>query len=125
MMQTIQQPGVIPNKPRRNHRVRILTPFSCSLTSLNAGWWFRKSVHDVGLVHDLSTGGVCVSTDAPIVPGDQVSLTLRLTKSAPPAEVAVATVCWRNHQFHGLAFRRVSESVSRQLAEYMNATEEE
>ncbi|MBL8073455.1 MAG: PilZ domain-containing protein [Nitrospira sp.] len=125
MMQTIQQPGVTPNKLRRNPRVRILTPFSCSLTSLNAGWWFRKSLHDVGLVHDLSTGGVCVSTDALMKPGDQVSLTLRLTKSDPPAEVAVATVCWRNHQFHGIAFGRMSESVSRQLAEYMNATEKE
>jgi len=82
-------------------------------------------VHEVGLVHDLSTGGVCVSTDAPIEPGDQVTLTLRLSKSAPPAEVTVATVCWRNQQFHGLAFRMVSESASRQLAEYMSATERE
>ena len=124
-MQTIRQSNVTSKQPRRNPRVRILTPFSCSLTSVSTGWWFRKSVHDVGLVHDLSTGGVCVSTDAPIEPGDHVSLTLRLTKSAPPAEVAVATVCWRNHQFHGLAFRMVSESVSRQLAEYMNAAAEE
>ncbi len=124
-MQTIQLASEIRSKPRRYPRVRILTPFSCSLSSIGTGWWFRKSVHDVGLVHDLSTGGVCLSTDAPIEPGDQVSLTLRLTRSAPPAEVAVATVCWRNHQFHGLAFRRVSESVSRQLAAYMHATGEE
>lgn len=124
-MQTTQSTRVTRTKPRRYPRVRILTPFSCSLSSVSAGRWFRKSVHDVGLVHDLSTGGVCVSTDAPIEPGDQVSLTLRLTKGAPPAEVAVATVCWRSHQFHGLAFRAVSESVSRQLTEYMNATERE
>jgi PilZ domain len=123
-MQAIQPASVTRSILRRHHRVRILTPFSCSLSSINTGW-FRKSVHDVGLVHDLSTGGVCVSTDAPIEPGDQVSLTLRLTKSAPPVEVAVATVCWRSHQFHGLAFRMVSESVSRQLGEYMNATGEE
>lgn len=124
-MQTIQQSGVTPTKPRRYPRIRVLTPFSCSLSLVRTGSWFRKSVCDVGLVHDLSNGGVCVSTDAPIQPGDQVSLTLRLTKSAPPAEVAVATVCWRNEQFHGLAFRMVSESASRQLAEYMTATERE
>jgi hypothetical protein len=124
-MRTFQPSGVTATKPRRNPRVRILTPFSCSLTSLNAGWWFRKSVHDVGLVHDLSPDGVCVSTDAPIEPGDQVSLTLRLTRSAPPVEVAEATVCWRQHQFHGLAFRRMSESTSRQLVAYMNATARE
>ena len=124
-MQTIQPAGVTRSTPRQYPRVRILTPFSCSLSSVSTGWWFRKSVHDVGLVHDLSTRGVCLSTDAPIEPGDQVSLTLRLTKSASPAEVAVATVCWRYQQFYGLVFTRVSESVSRQLAEYMNATGEE
>lgn len=124
-MQTIQPAGVTRSTPRQYPRVRILTPFTCSLSSISTGWWFRKSVHDVGLVHDLSTGGLCLSTDAPIEPGDKVSLTLRLTKSAPPVEVAMAIVCWRYQQFHGLAFARVSESVSRQLAEYMNATGEE
>jgi hypothetical protein len=73
-------------------------------------------------VYDLSLHGVCVSTDAAINPGDQVSLTLRLTKGTPPTEVAVATVCWTNHQFYGLAFRTLSESSLRQLAEYMNAS---
>ncbi len=124
-MQTIQPAGVTRSTSRQYPRVRILTPFTCSLSSIGTGWWFRKSVHDVGLVHDLSTGGLCLSTDARIEPGDQVSLTLRLTKSAPPAEVAVAIVCWRYQQFHGLAFTRVSEAVSRRLAEYMNATGEE
>jgi hypothetical protein len=125
MVQTIQLAGVTRSTPRQYPRVRILTPFSCSLSSVNARRWFQKPVYEVGLVHDLSAGGVCVSTDASIELGDQVSLTLRLTKSAPPTEVAVATVCWRNNQFHGLAFRTVSESASWQLVEYMNATERE
>jgi hypothetical protein len=63
-----------------------------------------------------------VSTEAVIKPGEQVSLSLRFTKGTPPAEIAVATVCWTNHQFYGLAFRRISESSVRQLTEYMNAT---
>jgi hypothetical protein len=121
-MQTIQHPGATGSTPRRYHRVRVSTPFSCSLSSRGTRWWFRKPVSDIGLVYDLSQHGVCVSTDASIKPGEQVSLTLRLAKGTPPAEVAVATVCWTNHPFYGLAFGRISESSMRQLTEYMNAT---
>jgi len=120
-MQTIRQPDSKRNKARRYPRVRIPTPFGCSLSTLGTRWWFRKPVRDVGLVYDLSLHGVCVSTEAPIRAGDQVSLTLRLTKSTPPAEVAVATVCWTNHLFLGLAFRKISQSSCMQLTEYMNA----
>lgn len=118
-MQAIQRPEVVGNKARRYPRVRVSMPFSCSLSSLGTRWWFRKPVRGVGVVHDLSLQGVCVSTDANIKPGDQVSLALRLTKSSPPAEVMVATVCWTNHQFHGLAFSTLSQTSLRQLTEYM------
>ena len=121
-MLAIQQTNVTRNKARQYPRVRIPTPYGCSLSSLGTRWWFRKPVSDVGLVYDLSQHGVCVSTEAPIKPGEQVSLMLRLSKGAPPAEVTVATVCWTNHHFHGLAFRRISESSFRQLTEYMHAT---
>ncbi len=121
-MQTIHQPEVVGNKTRRYPRVRIPMPFSCSLSSLRTRWWFRKPISDVGVVYDLSLHGICVSTDAVIEPGDQVSLALRLTKGAPPTEVEVATVCWTNNQFHGLAFRTLSQSSLRQLTEYMNAS---
>lgn len=120
-MQTIQQSDVIRDKVRRYPRVRPVTPFGCSLSSLGSRRWFRKPVNDVGLVYDLSPHGVCVSTEASIKPGEQVSLTLRFTKGTPPAEVAVATVCWTNHPFYGLAFGRISESSLRQLTAYMNA----
>ena len=121
-MQTTQRPDPIRHKPRRYPRVRAFTPFGCSLSSLVTKWRFRKPVRDVGLVYNLSPYGVCVSTDASIKPGEQVSLTLRLAKGTPPAEVAVATVCWTNHQFYGLTFRSISESSLKQLTEYMNAT---
>ncbi len=122
-MQTIQQPELVRHKVRRYSRVRISIPFSCSLASLAPRWWFQKPIHDVGLVYDLSLHGLCVSTDAVIKPGDQVSLTLRLTKGSLPADVAVATVCWTNYQFHGLAFRALSQSSLRQLVEYMNVSD--
>jgi len=124
-MQTIQPPEAVRHKVRRYSRVRIPIPFSCSLSSLTSRWWFQKPIHDVGLVYDLSLHGVCVSTDAVIKPGDQVSLKLRLAKGTPPAEVAVATVCWTNYQFHGLAFGALSQSSLRQLVEYMNVSDME
>lgn len=122
-MQAIQQPEVARNKARRYHRVRPPVPFSCSLSSVETRWWFQKPVIDVGMVYDLSLYGVCMSTDAAIKPGDKISLTLRLTKGTAPVEVAVATVCWANHQFYGLAFRTLSQSSLRQLAEYMNGSD--
>ena len=124
-MQTIQQPELVCHKVRRHSRVRVPLPFSCSLSSLTPRWWFRKPIHDVGLVYDLSLHGVCVSTDAPIKPGDQISLKLRLNKGTPPAEVAVATVCWTNYPFHGLAFSALPQSSLRQLAEYMRVSDME
>lgn len=122
-MHVIQQTDLIPHQTRRYSRVRIPMPFSCSLSSRLTKGWFRKPVHDVGFVYDLSLHGVCVSTDAAIKPGDQVSLALRLTKGTPPVEVAEATVCWTNDQFHGLAFSTLSQSSLRQLHEYLQTSE--
>lgn len=120
-MQTIRQPNSERNRARRYPRVRIPRPFGCSLSSVGARRWFREPVRDVGLVYDLSLHGVCVRTEAPVKVGEQVSLALRLAKGTPPAEVAVATVCWTNHLFLGLAFRKISQSSCMQLTEYMNA----
>ncbi|MBK9305586.1 MAG: PilZ domain-containing protein [Nitrospira sp.] len=119
-MQLVPQQKLAQNKARQYSRVRIPMPFSCSLSSQTTRGWFRKPVHDVGLVYDLSLHGACVSTDAAIKPGDQVSLVLRLNKSTPPVEVAIATVCWTNYQFHGLAFSPLSEASLKRLAEYMS-----
>lgn len=118
-MQLVHQQKLTRNKARQCSRVRISMPFSCSVSSQPTRGWFRKTVHDVGLVYDLSLHGACVSTDAAIKPGDQVSLVLRLNKSTPPVEVAMATVCWTNYQFHGLAFSALSEASLKRLAEYM------
>jgi PilZ domain len=109
------------NKARRDPRVRISTPFICSLSSLGVRRWFRKPIADLGVVYDLSLRGIRMSTEAPIKPGDQISLTLRLPKDTSPAEVAVATVRWAKDQIYGLSFRRVSQSSWRLLTQYVDA----
>lgn len=118
-MQTAHHRGAALNRFRRYPRVRIPTPFTCSLARLESKRWFRKPSEDVGVVYDLSLRGVRVSTEAPIKPGDQVSLKLRLPKQAAPAEIAVATVCWTKDQIYGLAFRKLSQSSLSRLNKYM------
>jgi len=118
-MQTAHHRGSALNKFRRYPRVRIPTPFICSLARLESNGWFRKPSENVGVVYDLSLRGVRVSTEAPIKPGDQVSLTLRLPKQAAPAEIAVATVRWTKDQIYGLAFRRLSQSSLSRLNKYI------
>jgi PilZ domain len=120
-MQALQHQEETPNKARRYPRVRISTPFVCSLISLGSRGRLRKPIADIGVVYDLSLRGIRVSTEAPIKPGDQVSVTLRLPKDTSPAEIAVATVRWTKDQIYGLAFRRVSQSSCRLLTQYMNA----
>ncbi|MBI3356202.1 MAG: PilZ domain-containing protein [Nitrospirae bacterium] len=95
-------------------------PFTCSLARLEPNGWFRKPSEEVGVVYDLSLRGVRVSTEAPIKPGDQVSLTLRLPKQIAPAEITVATVRWTKDQIYGLAFRKLSQTSLNRLNKYMS-----
>ncbi|TKS61088.1 MAG: PilZ domain-containing protein [Nitrospira sp.] len=118
-MQTAYHRGSVLNRFRRYPRVRVPTPFTCSLARLESKGWFRKPSEDVGVVYDVSLRGMRVSTEAPIKPGDQVSLTLRLPKQAAPAEIAVATVRWTKDQIYGLAFRKLSQSSLSRLNKYM------
>lgn len=117
MSPTPREPAL--NKFRRYPRVRVPTPFTCSLARLESRGWFRRPSIDIGVVYDLSLRGVRVSTEASIKPGDRVSITLRLPKQAVPAEIAVATVRWTKDQIYGLAFRKLSEAARTRVNKYM------
>ena len=125
-MQTPQHHGSILNKFRRHPRVRISTPFSCTLTRLesNTSGWLRVPDEDVGVVYDLSLRGVRVSTEAMIKPGDVVALSLRLPKQIAPARITAATVRWTKDQIYGLAFRKISPASLSRLNKYMVLTTE-
>ncbi|HXV67337.1 MAG TPA: PilZ domain-containing protein [Nitrospira sp.] len=120
-MRTVHRGSVL-NRFRRYPRVRIPTPFICSLARLKSTGWFRKPSQEVGVVYDLSLHGVRVSTEATIKPGDRVALTLRLPKQAAPAEIAVATVRWTRDQIYGMSFRKLSSSSMSRLTKYMTIT---
>ena len=123
-MQATHHHGSILNKFRRHPRVRISTPFSCTLTRLesNIGGWLRISDEGVGVVYDLSLRGVRVSTEAEMKPGDVVGLTLRLPKQLAPARITAATVRWTKDQVYGLAFRKISPASLSRLNKYMTLT---
>jgi hypothetical protein len=107
------------NTFRRHPRVRIPTPFACQLAWRDEQRWFGKSVHGAGVVYDLSLRGMRVCTEAPIKPGDHVSLVIRLPRQVAPAEVAVATVRWTKEQTYGLAFQRLSAASHGRLRRYL------
>ena len=107
------------NKFRRHPRVRIPTPIACELAWRDEQRWFGKSFHGPGVVYDLSLRGMRVSTEAPIKPGDHVSLLVRLPRQAATAEIAVATVRWAKDQTYGLAFQRLSPTSQGRLRKYM------
>jgi hypothetical protein len=120
-MQTTHHHGPILNKFRRHPRVRISTPFSCTLTRVesNIKRWFRSSDKGLGVVYDLSLRGIRVSTQAEIKPGDVVGLTLRLPKQLAPTRITAATVQWTKDHIYGLAFSKISPSSLSQLNKYM------
>jgi hypothetical protein len=107
------------NRFRRHPRVRIAAPFACALSRLRPNRWLQRSTIDLGVVYDLSERGARVSTEAPIKPGDEVMLTLRLPKQIRSAEIAVATVRWTKDQFFGLAFRRLSPDAHVRLKKFV------
>ena len=73
----------------------------------------------LGVVYDLSLRGARVSTRAPMKPGDEVALSLRLPKQIRSAEITIATVRWTKDQFFGLAFTRLSVSSYSRLKKYV------
>ena len=107
------------NRFRRHPRVRIPTPFACALSPVRSRRWLRRPTITVGLVYDLSIRGARVSTEAPIKPGDQVMLSLRLPKQIRSADIAVAIVRWTKDQFYGLAFRRLSFDAHDRLKKFV------
>ena len=68
------------NRFRRHPRVRIETPFACTLSPLRSRRWLRRPPPNLGLVYDLSVRGARVSTEAPFKPGDEVTVSLRLPR---------------------------------------------
>jgi PilZ domain len=118
-MESMLPRGSSLNRYRRHPRVRIPAPFVCALSPRQPRGWLRRPSLDLGVVYDLSVRGARVSTQAPIKPGDEVMLSLRLPKQIKSADIAVASVRWTKDQFAGLAFTKLSVAAHDRLKKYV------
>ena len=71
--------------------MRMPVPFSCALAEKARPRWFAKKREGIGVVYDVSLKGARVSSEAPVNPGDQVTLLLRLPQHIAPLAVERAT----------------------------------
>lgn len=93
---------------RAHARLRIQTPFVCSISRKGVSRWFSKDRIGLGVVYDVSMKGARVSSEAPIKPGDQVMVTLQLPKQLEPLAIERATVRWAKDQTFGLEFMHLT-----------------
>ena len=72
------KPAMMPNEVfldvREHARMRMPVPFSCALAEKARPRWFAKKREGIGVVYDVSLKGARVSSEAPVNPGDQVTV---------------------------------------------------
>lgn len=104
---------------RAHARLRIPIPFICAIFRKGVSRWFTKDSLGLGVVYDVSMKGARVSSEAPIKPGDQVTVTLQLPKQLEPLAVERATVRWAKDQTFGLEFMHLTFTGALQLKRFM------
>jgi hypothetical protein len=104
---------------RAHARLRIPTPFTCSISPKGVSRWLTKDSATLGVVYDVSMKGARVSSEALIKPGDQVRMTLQLSKQLEPLAVERATVRWAKDQTFGLEFMHLTFTGALQLKRFI------
>jgi len=105
---------------REHTRTRIPVPFSCALSEKVSPRWFAKKRAGLGVVYDVSLKGARVTCEAPMDPGDQVTVLLRLPKQVAPLAVERATVRWAKDQTFGLEFMHLTSTAATRLKRFLS-----
>ncbi|NOS77658.1 MAG: PilZ domain-containing protein [Nitrospira sp.] len=105
---------------REHTRMRVPVPFSCALAEKARPRWFAKKRAGLGVVYDVSLKGARVTTEAPMNPGDQVTVLLRLPKQVAPLAVERATVRWAKDQTFGLEFMHLTSTAATRLKRFLS-----
>lgn len=105
---------------REHTRTRIPVPFSCALAEKARPRWFAKKLSGIGVVYDVSLKGARVSSEAPVNPGDQVTVLLRLPQQIAPLAVERATVRWAKDQTFGLEFMHLTSTAATRLKRFLS-----
>ena len=105
---------------REHTRMRVPVPFSCALAEKARPRWFAKKRAGLGVVYDVSLKGARVTSEAPMNPGDQVTVLLRLPKQVAPLAVERATVRWAKDQTFGLEFMHLTSTAATRLKRFLS-----
>ena len=105
---------------REHTRMRIPVPFSCALSGKARPRWFAKKRAGIGVVYDVSLKGARVTSEAPMNPGDQVTVLLRLPKQVAPLAVERATVRWAKDNTFGLEFMHLTSTAATRLKRFLS-----
>ncbi len=73
----------------------------------------------LGIVYDVSTKGARVMTEAVIMPGDRIAMSLRLPNQARLMFIEAATVRWGKEQTYGVEFEGISPNDNRHLQSFI------
>jgi len=106
---------------REHTRMRVPVPFSCALAEKARPRWFAKKLSGIGVVYDVSLKGVRVTSEAPMNPGDQVTMLLRLPKQVAPLAVERATVRWAKDNTFGLEFMHLTSTAAIRLQRFLSS----
>ncbi len=105
---------------REHTRMRVPVPFSCALAEKARPRWFAKKRAGLGVVYDVSLKGARVTSEAPMNPGDQVTVLLRVPKQMAPLAVEGATVRWAENQTFGLEFMPLPSTAATRLKRFLS-----
>lgn len=106
---------------REHARMRVPVPFSCALAEKARPRWFAKKRAGLGVVYDVSLKGARVTSEAPMNPGDQVTVLLRLPKQVAPLAVERATVRWAKDNTFGLEFMHLTSTAAVRLQRFLSS----
>ncbi len=106
---------------REHTRMRVPVPFSCALAEKARPRWFAKKRAGLGVVYDVSLKGARVTSEAPMNPGNQVTVLLRLPKQVAPLAVERATVRWAKDNTFGLEFMHLTSTAAIRLQRFLSS----
>lgn len=120
-MKTPAMPDEVFLDIREHTRTRVPVPFSCALAEKARPRWFAKKRAGLGVVYDVSLKGARVTSEAPMNPGDQVTVLLRLPKQVAPLAVERATVRWAKDNTFGLEFMHLTSTAAIRLQRFLSS----
>jgi hypothetical protein len=120
-MKSATMPDAVFLDIREHTRTRVPVPFSCALAEKARPRWFAKKRAGLGVVYDVSLKGARVTSEAPMNPGDQVTVLLRLPKQVAPLAVERATVRWAKDNTFGLEFMHLTSTAAIRLQRFLSS----